>query len=192
MQGLELYRKAYHITHARNLRSIASHGLLSHSRVRSHDINIEDISNPEVQARRAGMADPFHGRCVHDYVPFYLNPRNPMMYCKRYHSQDFALLVLDIEQASDLEPLFTDGNAASGGTLFGKTIATSYRADEVLRADRWNWLPDGKRQRCAEVLLPATIPVEMIEMVVSKNQHVQAYADEVLGLPTVVNPGLFF
>jgi hypothetical protein len=68
----------YHITAIENLRSIMDVGLQPHSKM--DEVAYVDISDWQVQEKRRCL-DPVFGRPLHDYVPTYLNPRNPMLFC---------------------------------------------------------------------------------------------------------------
>ena len=64
-----------HITHTANLPGILSKGLLPHN----NKAQKVDISNSLVNARRA-KKEPIHKHSIHDYVPFYFNVRNAMLF----------------------------------------------------------------------------------------------------------------
>lgn len=56
----------YHLTHVDNMPSILKHGLLSHNSAHARGLVMEDLSDPDVQDRRA---DRRRGdRPLHDYV----------------------------------------------------------------------------------------------------------------------------
>lgn len=189
---VDLYNKAYHFTHAGNLRSIARHGLLAHTHVADRGLGCMDISDPAVQQRRANIRDPFHRRGIHEYVPLYLNPLNAMLYRLRWMCDELVMLAVDIDAATQCEPLFTDGNAACDKTWFGTDLSVTQPSDEVLRAQSWINHVDGKRRRCAEMLLPDRVPVELISGVYCDNTDMRRYAQGKLGLPASVQPDLFF
>lgn len=60
----------YHMTHKSNLENILRNGLLSHTKAYSKGLTKTDISDERVNRRRS---------TVHNYVPFYFNPKNPMV-----------------------------------------------------------------------------------------------------------------
>lgn len=57
--------------------------------------------------------------------------------------------------------IFTDGNAANGPTNFFNDVSRLADLDwDCIRSDYWNDFPDGVRIRCAEVLVPDTVPFD--------------------------------
>jgi hypothetical protein len=70
----------YHMTHKDNLESILENGLFSHN----NDFVTNRIDNPDVNNRR-NFFEPIYNKNVQDYVPFYFNPRNAMLYVKKIY-----------------------------------------------------------------------------------------------------------
>ena len=161
------FRWLFHITHVDNLASIASNGLKSHREAKQfHPV---DISDSNVNKRRKRPA-PISGRSIHEYVPLYFRARNPMLYLRKARQKDLAILYIDRTVADYSGVLFTDGNAASLPTEFYDDFNKLNQLDlKVLRADYWNDYEDGKRKRCAEVLVPDAIPFESVSRVVVEN-----------------------
>lgn len=190
--SVDLYNTAYHITHYSNLASIARNGLLACNNLQAMGLKVHDISDAQVQERRAARVEPVHGRSIHDYVPLYLNPRNPMMYRLQASSATFVILAVNIERARPLRPLFTDGNAACSKTVFDSDPAISRRADTALRARYWCNHPGGKRQRCAEMLLHWQVPCSMITSVHCPTPQMLSIAEQALGRHAILDKGLFF
>jgi hypothetical protein len=77
----------YHMTHVDNIPSILKYGLQAHG----NDFQKRDISNQEVNSRRS-RREPIYGKRIHDYVPFYFSPRNPMLYVQN-NEEDIVILV---------------------------------------------------------------------------------------------------
>lgn len=139
----------YHITHVDNLENIIEKGLLSHTISHVLKINKSDISNQLVQARR---------NHVHDKVPLYFNILNPMTYT---FSNKRDLVVLKIDKKVMLLPgvIYTDGNAASTSTKYYPSLNDLDKLNwTCITGKYWNDYPDGKRIKCAEVLIPHKIP----------------------------------
>lgn len=78
----------FHMTHIENLQSIFEHGLLPHNNLYKK----QDISNIEVNCRRRRL-DPIYKRSLHDYVPFYFNPRNAMLYSVQSKYKDEIVIL---------------------------------------------------------------------------------------------------
>lgn len=91
--------------------------------------------------------------------------------------------------------VFTDGNAASDATQFYNNTEDLNKIDwEVLKAERWTELPDGKRKRCAEVLVPDSISFDSVRRIVVENEHARVAAGHAISfsLPIDVKPEWFF
>lgn len=154
----------WHMTHKDNVASILINGIKNHRAVFKQDGAV-DISNPEVQLLRK-KPDAIHNRPLHDYVPTYLNIRNPMLYVKKDCNEDICLLEISIECLADGDFVFTDGNAASLVTQFFNTPESVSKLPwDVLNAEYWSDIDDGKRKRCAEVLLHSAIKPKYIKRI---------------------------
>nr|WP_320014832.1 DarT ssDNA thymidine ADP-ribosyltransferase family protein [uncultured Desulfobacter sp.] len=154
----------WHMTHIDNIESIFSKGILSNNQA---FINAKpvDISDHNVQRWR-GKKDPIYGRELHDYVPTYFNIKNPMLSAKRDIENSICLIEISLSVLSVKDFIFTDGNAASQNTIFYRLISDLQRLPwNVLSAAYWNDLDDGKRKRCAEMLIYPIIPPEYIKKI---------------------------
>lgn len=149
-------RYLYRMTHYSMLDSTLKHGILSHNEADKRGLinPMYDISNPDVQNRR---------HQIHDYVCLYFSPRNPMLYFHRNRQQDIIFLGVDFNIISENGACFTDGNAASDDTQFYRDISQLNRLKwEIINDPFWSNYPDGKRVKCAEVLIPHKINVQKI------------------------------
>ena len=159
-------RFLYHITDVDNVSSIAEAGLQSHNRAHGQ-YRPTDISDPEVQGRRQGSCDPHYGRQLHDYVCLYFRAKGPMLYRRQDRQCRLAVLYVASSVLEMSRVVFTDGNAASPRTKFYYSAEDLQKLDwNCLRAQYWTDFPDGKRKRCAEVLVPDEVPVQLIDRVV--------------------------
>lgn len=180
----------WHITHRDNLINIFDKGILSNSRAYS-ELRPVDISNHEVQRRR-DRADPFYNRAIHDYAPLYVNPRNPMLYVKKDLQHELCVLEVSLSALDEVEFLFTDGNAASRDTRFYKDVKDlAFIPWDVIRADYWNDYADGKRKRCAEVLVFPHVAPRYIVRVHCLSMETLRIAKG-FGCDAVVSKGIFF
>ena len=154
----------YHFTHVDNMPSIRERGLLSHNAAQQAGLVSADISDPNVQERRADKS--VFGRPLHDYVPLYFNPKNPMLFVRRGIQDHLVILFFDRELLVQDGVVFTDGNAASDSTNFFTDVSRLDDLDwDCIRAEYWNDYPDGTRIRCAEVLVPDAIPFTKIQRI---------------------------
>ncbi len=160
----------YYITHLDNLLSIITEGILSYNQIKQRHLCSNDISNPDVQIRRDISDLKRHGRCLHDYVPLYLNARNPMLYALKDRGSSIVVLRIDASIVAECAFMFTDGNAACYATTFYTSIDQLDRIPwDVLKADYWTDFIDGKRERCAEFLIFPSVPSTYIHSVMCRN-----------------------
>lgn len=189
----------YHFTHVDNMPSIREHGLLSHNAAQQAGAVSVDISDPDVQELR-GDKSAFD-RPLHDYVPLYFNPKNPMLYRRRNIQNDLVILLFDRALLVQDGVIFTDGNAANRPTNFFNDISRLADLDwACIRAEYWNDHPDGTRIRCAEVLVPDAIPFSAIQRIRVQNAGTRTRFDALMREtrssqrppPVGVDPRLYF
>ena len=190
----------YHFTHVDNMPSIREHGLLSHNAAQQAGLVSADISDPNVQERRRNIS-LLGGQPLHDYVPLYFNPRNPMLYVRRGIQDHLVILFFDRELLVQDGVVFTDGNAASAPTNFFNDVSRLADLDwDCIRAEYWNDYQDGIRIRCAEVLVPDAIPFTKIQRIRVRTSETRDRFDQLMREtrsgqqppPVGVAPGLFF
>ena len=163
----------YYIVHKDNIASVlASGALLCRSSARSLAAGIPtDISDPEVNQRRSGKIDSMQRRPLHDYVNLYFRARNPMLYALRQLQSDLVVLYIDHRLIEEPGVVFTDGNAASSATRFFYNLADLKELDwDCLEADYWSEFDDGRRTRCAEVLVPGSVSLSRVKRAVVSNE----------------------
>jgi len=179
-----------HMTHIDNLDSIFKHGLLAHNNPYK---NI-DISNKEVNNRR-GARENIYGRKIHDYVPFYFNPRNAMMY--RNKDRDIVILAFDKKLLLQKNVLFTNKNASTNNAIFYNNIKDLDKIRwDMVASDSWNGKALIVKQiMMAEVLVYKQVPISYLKSIYVKNQLTKDRLMQRYGLPSkriVVKPYLFF
>ena len=189
----------YHMTHIEHLPSILAHGLLSHN----NPYKKHDISNKSANDKRERI-EPIHNRSVHEYVPFYFNPRNAMLYVVQKEQGD-NIVLLEIKKEILLlnGVIFTNGNAAAQSLGFADDI------DDLLNPNFINWNEvfatswndanenvknEKKFKMMAEVLVPDMVPSAMIAGIVCQNSSVCQKVDRVLNNSINIswNSNLFF
>lgn len=181
----------YHMTHIQNLASILKNGLLAKSALVRNGVAIVDISDSAVQARRDRI-EPVYKRCIHEYVPFYLSPRNPMLFRRREIQSDIIMLAVSTQVLGSHPHLFTDGNAASNATLFSRDELVLSGSRDILRASYWSDYEDGKRRKCAEVLVYSHVETSFIQLIACNNHATQARIATLTRIGSVVDRGLYF
>lgn len=190
--ALRVFYELYHMTHYSNLPSILERGLLSHNSVAASEIGRVDISEPNVQHRRA-RPEPVFCRPIHDYVPLYFNPRNPMLYYRKNLQHEIVILRIAVEVCDlGLPILFTDGNAASQDTRFSCSPEVIKDSMAALDAEYWTNFQDGKRRRCAEVLVPDRLDVCHIKGIACYSQALGKSLSTRLSRQVTVDPALYF
>ncbi|TMO79966.1 hypothetical protein CWC16_10215 [Pseudoalteromonas sp. S3776] len=120
LSSLERVNISYlmHITHIANLQGILSKGLLNHN----NKAQKVDISNGLVNARRA-KKEPIFKNSVHDYVPFYFNVRNAMLFqVQKEFGAEVIILSFRKEIIASPKVIFSRGNASSLSTTFTSDI----------------------------------------------------------------------
>lgn len=181
----------WHMTHRDNIASILRSGLLNHNEAYQLNPDRVDISNNSVQKLRE-VVEPHYGRKLHDYVPLYFNPRNPMLYVLKDVQKEICLIEISLSALFENKYLISDGNAASYGTKIYKSLdQLSLLPWEVLDSEYWSTFPDGKRKRCAEVLIYPKIEPKHIKLI-------HCYSSETMSIlsgfggNTVVSRELYF
>ncbi len=146
-------RSLWHITHRENIPNILRFGLLSHYDAHVRKLNCRDISDCEAQKLRL-RKEPFYNRSIQDYVPLYLNPKNPMLYVRKHIQHNLCIIEVSLSIFLECDYLITDGNASSLSTKFFDSLESLDKIPwDVINSENWSNYEDGKRKRCAEVLI---------------------------------------
>lgn len=188
---IRLFEEFYYLAHHKNLGAILTHGILSHNEVKQRRLARVDISDPEVQRWR-DRPETVYNRPIHDYAPLYLNPKNPMLYVRRSHQDELAILVVSKTVLTEGNHVYADGNAASAATAFANHRGNLEAALEVLKAEYWSNFPDGRRRRCAEVLVHPQIAPKYITRGICRNPNLAAHIQNMCSLPISVDRSMFF
>jgi ssDNA thymidine ADP-ribosyltransferase, DarT len=195
-----------HMVHYKNLDSILSNGLLSHTEAHGRGLVKEDISMDAVQSIRASktmdgrVTPPFsstsgrnsegrltltldkYDRPLHYFVPLYFNSKNPMLYKRKNIQHELFILLIDPNILSEPDTFFSDGNAAGKSKFFrGTQYLLENLPFEVLASGSWNdsdadIKAEKARQMCAEVLVPKVIPISWIKTIVCIDSSMEQIA----------------
>lgn len=188
---IQLFDELYYIAHHENLGAILTHGILSHNEVKRRGLTPIDISAPGAQRWR-NRPETVYNRPIHDYAPLYFNPKNPMLFVRRRRQHELVILVVSKAVLIPGNHVYTDGNAASATTAFANHRACSETASDVLKAEYWSTFPDGRRRRCAEVLVyPSIAPVHIARSVCS-SPNLMAHIQGKHRIPVSVDRSMFF
>lgn len=182
----------YHMTHKDNLAGILQHGILSHADVLVRDdVLAVDISDAGAQRWRDREESANH-RAIHDYAPLYINPKNPMLYVRRNLQHEIVILKISPKVLQDSQHVYSDGNAASRDTKFSSNSNIVSDSIEALNAAYWADCVDGKRRRCAELLVyPRVQPMHIISAICNNNALAKEIAMKT-ELQIEVDPSMFF
>lgn len=176
----------YHMTHKSNLENILQYGLLSHNTAHSKGLTKTDISDERVNRRR---------NRIHNFVPFYFNPKNPMLYKRKSMQSEIIILCVD-RKLLQIDLKFTDGNAASSSTNFYSNIKDLEKLDwSIINSDYWSDFIDGKRIRCSEILIPNEVKPGNIKKIFCFNSETEDYVKSKMGsfeIPVTINQEFYF
>lgn len=155
----------YHITHIDNLESIIELGLLCHN-----DAPTEiDISNMSINDVRKEKKEPFYNRSLHDYVPFFFNPRNPMWFSLKDEYKDNMIILAFDEDELDLDNnvIFTDKNARNNNAEFfnDKYDAMENIDWDLVWSEKSDRDKDMKSAMMAEILILKKIPIKYLKKI---------------------------
>jgi len=165
----------WHLTHRDNVDKILERGILSHRESHQLGLNNIDISDPGAQRWRERSDNP-HDRKIHEFAPFYINPKNPMLYVRRSLQDELCLLEVSLSALESNQYLITDGNAASRDTQFFDSVEKLNQLPwDVLRAQYWTNFADGRRKRCAEILVYPKVSARMINCIHCCSQETLNY-----------------
>lgn len=171
-------RELHFMTGIENVPSILQYGIWSHNK--SHHVRKVDISNSEVQDRRAtkSVRRNVEGRRtlkVHDHAVLYFNGHNAMLYDvvlkQKKDRNSICVLRISPEILKYRHTVVSDQNASTTAVEFFKAQDFSFNANirEAITSDRS--VPNDKKidfntykqQRQAEVLVPYRILPDYIQ-----------------------------
>lgn len=185
----------YHITAIDNLSSILDIGLVSHYQAHFQQLIRKDISDPNVQLLR--YQKKLRGIPLQEYVPLYFNPKNPMLFVRKNQQSQLAILAIDPFVLTLPHTAFSDGNAACSETNFYWDFPNITKLNwTIIRKQTWHDELDGKRIKCAEVLVYNHIPVNRIWKIFCYSKITVEYVKQTilknLSIPIEVNRHLYF
>lgn len=102
-----------------------------------------------------------------------------MLFKRRVHQDDIVILCLDRQLLEQSWAFFTDGNAAGDATEFFADPRDLAKLDwDCIQGEYWNDSEDGKRKRCAEILVPHAIPFDEVRRVCVRTDSTQTRLSE--------------
>src|SRR5690606_33020996 len=171
-------------------------GLKTHNQARTNHLTKVDIADNQVNDRRSRL-EPIYNRSIHDYVPLYFNPRNPMLFRRNNIQNDIVILAIDRNILYQENVLFTDGNAAANATSFyNNPEELNNLSWSCINAEYWNDIVDGKRLKCSEVLVFPNIQTNAIKKIFCNNEQTRIFITSKLNnFPNIeaeINSNLYF
>ncbi|CAK0756599.1 hypothetical protein CCP3SC5AM1_2270006 [Gammaproteobacteria bacterium] len=180
LQKLEI-EHVFHMTHIDNLRDILNKGLLPHN----NPYKKVDISNIPVNDRR-NRIEHIYGKNLHDYVPFYFNPRNAMQYkAIKQFGKNIIILVFDADIITEHGVIITNKNAATDNVIFTndieKLLDGTYLNWKDVYSLTWNNYgnPDEKLKQTmmAEVLIPEKVYANKIKHICCQADYMKEFIE---------------
>ena len=190
-------KELHYITAIDNLPSILQQGILSHAL--AEQLAHDSVAMPEIQERRRNKQIP-GARPLHEYANLYFDAHNPMLSKCRGRNNEISVLHIDPAVLDQEGVIVTDRNAASGWVGFWPVAdGLSIISRERVFARYWTH-PDEpydemshKSEKCAEVLVPDRVDVQLIVGAYVANQEALATFQRLNSrLPVSIRSDMFF
>ncbi len=193
-----LNNQIYHITSLKNLESILKGGLRARSLIVGSGMKPDDISNPKIQEKRHSRLMP-GGMFLHDYVPFYFNPTNSMLF-RVYKTTHRDIIILGIDSSVINENSFfaSNRNAAADNACFGNTQDFIDQMNwDMIYSKSWDGDNNIKQIMQSEMLILDEVMVDKIKRIYCPNialrNTVREICEKVASTIDVVSkPDMFF
>ena len=188
-----------HMTHIKNLESILKYGLFSHNNLYKKI----DISNQDVNNRRSEL-EPIYQKSIHEYVPFYFNARNAMLYRnQKKFGNKIIILGFSNEIVFHDKVIFTNANAAADNTFFTNDITELLNNDfiDFSKVFSYSWNnygePDDylKQTMMSEVLIEKYVDKKYIQFIYCQDNDIKNYIEKnfnINNIQVITEPNIFF
>ncbi len=188
IKSLNIYPYALHITSISNLTGICSMGGIK-SRNEMANSSFADISDPSVQGIRAQKVVPQSGLTLHNYIPFFISFKSPMVAMRQDQNEDLVYIQISLDIFMRISGCFlTDGNATNTNTVFEPlTTAEAFKILDlsVLYKVGYGGDKEKARKKSAELLVPYFVPQSEIKALIFYNE-----AGRDKGLANITNSGI--
>lgn len=179
-----------------NIPSIMRRGLLSNEK--AANIKHTSIAMQEVQNRRDAVIIP-NGMALHMYANVYFDPKNPMLYKRKDENENICILKFDRSILDFDGVVVSDRNASSSYASFYPPETGLKEIDfELVFASDWrddNQYEYYKKKsiKCAEVLIPYTVPFDFVVSAAVYNENAKRKLEATgFNRNIYVEPKLFF
>ncbi len=189
----------YYITHIDNVHSILQHGILSHERVLSDNIEYTRIYADDIVANRRQIQTP-DGRSLWHFANLYFQARNPMLY-RVIHEKpvnEIAVISVKPEILDGLDIFISTGNAAHSASEklpSGEGRKALRKIIKDTKLEYWKEEDDSKRKIMAECLVPDMVPPSLIQTIYVATRSAKANLEALIpysNIPIVTESNIFF
>jgi len=186
----------HYITRIGNVKSIETHGILSHRKAK--ELEHVSVASSIIQERRVSKSIP-QGLPLHDYANLYIYARNPMLFKRKNQHASLCVLRVSTDVLDLPDVVVTDRNASSDYARFVPAPDGLQIVDHDLVFAQY-WTHDDtieewrhKSIKCAEVLVPQSIDSSFIMgAYVSCRDALTAFNATGVSIPVCINRRLFF
>ncbi len=202
----------FHTTSIPNLGSIFSDGELQcHEQLAARTISPVDISLDNIQRRRARTQVPCgQGGNLHQYVPFFFNPKSPMLlyltsgrFAPPIDRNSLVHLMSTVEQveSSGTDFVFTTGHAIMSYSDFYDDSTELNKVDwEIMASHMWNRTSDDQDRQCrreAEFLVHQSVDLSLVSHAIVYSQQAEHQVSTELSrsgtfLQVAIKPEMFY
>jgi hypothetical protein len=179
-----------------NVPSVLEHGILSFERTTK--LPHTTVAMADIQDRRDKKIVP-GGLALHRYANLYFDARNPMMFKRRGQATNLCVLTISAEVMKLDGVVLTDQNAASDYVRFLSLAQIDIIDFDMVFARDWRHRDDPitywrhKSAKCAEVLVPHSVPPEYLTGAYICNESVRnTLVSKGFNRPVHVNADIFF
>ena len=188
IRRLGVYPYAIHLTRIENLRGMCAGGGIMARNCLKQDFL--DISEKSVQSKRATKTVLNTGSSLHDYVPFFLSFKAPMVASRQSQSEDLVYLQINLDIFERISGcVLTDGNATNQVTrfdLFDRAEALKILDLSVLYKVSYAGDKEKARKKASELLVPKFVPLSEIHTLIFYSEAGKARGLEILGNSGIV------
>jgi hypothetical protein len=184
IRAIGVYPYALHLTRIENLVGICEAGGIR-SRALLADSKFSDISEASVQEKRIDKLVPQSSRSLHEYVPFFMSFKAPMVASRQTQNDDLVYLQINLDIFTRSPGcVVTDGNAASTTTKFEPLnapealkildLSVVYKVDYGHDKER-------SRKKAAELLVPDFVGLSEIRALIFYSESGASKGLDILG-----------
>jgi ssDNA thymidine ADP-ribosyltransferase, DarT len=155
-------RELHYLCFFDNIGSILQWGIVSKNEQRRRFPAALSFADPELQKWRAANRVP-NGLPLYDYVNLYFDASNAMLLRLRAFSDTLAILRISPDVIDFPGTVVSDRNASAEERIFRPAASGIPALNEgEVYSESWHGSQEAQQKRCAELLVPGTIPPESI------------------------------